>query len=118
MTVPEGSVGYNPFVSSLTLTALAGVERCEQWLKSMPESYLAHWICAEIWNNGAWDARSERRLSDINLAQTLLLKERLQISNHLLEHALTLDDTPVEALTLLAENHFLLGTGMAGFYLD
>ena len=118
LTVPEGSVGYNPFVSSLTLTALAGVERCEQWLKSMPESYLAHWICAEIWNNGAWDARSERRLSDINLAQTLLLKERLQISNHLLEHARTLDDTPVEALTLLAENHFLLGTGMAGFYLD
>lgn len=114
----EGSVGYNPFITSLTLTALAGVERCEQWLQSMPESYLAHWVCAEIWNNGAWDARSERRISNINIAQTLLMNERLQMSNQLLERALTLDNTPVEALTLLAENHFLLGTGMAGLYLD
>ncbi|MEH6566385.1 MAG: DUF4034 domain-containing protein [Halopseudomonas sp.] len=106
----EGSIGYSPFIRSLEDTALAGVDRCEQWLQAMPESYAAHWVCAEVWNDGAWEARSERQRSDINIAQSVLIDERLHISNQLLERALLLDDKPIEALTLLAENHFLLGT--------
>lgn len=108
-----GSVDYHPLVSSLEDTALAGVDRCREWLQAMPESYVAHWICAEVWNDGAWEARSGRYMSEINIAQTILMDERLLVSNSLLERALTLDDMPVEALTLLSHNHFLLGTRMA-----
>lgn len=107
------SVGFHPLVSGLEDTALAGVDRCREWLQAMPESYVAHWICAEVWNDGAWEARSGRYMSEINVAQTIIMDERLLVSNSLLERALTLDDKPVEALTLLSHNHFLLGTRMA-----
>ena len=110
MRILEGSIGYDPFTHSLEDTALAGVDRCEQWLQAMPASYVAHWVCAQMWSEGAWEARSERFASDINIAQSVLMTERLQLSNQLLERALTLDDKPAEALTLLAHNHFLLGT--------
>ncbi|MEH6492604.1 tetratricopeptide repeat protein [Halopseudomonas sp.] len=52
----------------------------------------------------------ELEAADINIAQTVLMEERLHQSNQLLERALTLDEQPVEALTVLAQNHFLLGT--------
>ncbi|GAA6129651.1 DUF4034 domain-containing protein [Halopseudomonas sabulinigri] len=107
---PQQTIGYHPFIEGLEDTALAGLDACQRWLQAMPDSYVAHWVCAEVWNDGAWEARSEKRRSDINIAQTVLMEERLHQSNHLLERALTLDEQPVEALSLLAQNHFLLGT--------
>jgi tetratricopeptide (TPR) repeat protein len=109
----EGSIGYAPLVHSLEETALAGIDRCQEWLQTIPDSYLAHWICAEIWNDGAWEARSGGYMSEINIAQSVLMTERLLESNRLLERAIVLDERPVEALTLLAHNHSLLGTRLA-----
>lgn len=112
----DGSVLFEPFVSSLDNTALAGIDRCAQWLQAMPDSYSAHWICAQIWSNGAWDVRSEKRGHRVSEGQWAITRERLQLSTQLAETAVMLDPAPFEALTLLAGNHFVLGTGMASEY--
>jgi TPR repeat protein len=112
----EGSVRFDPFVASLKDTHLAGIERCAQWLEAMPESYNAHYICAQVWSSGAWDVRSAKRMHLVSEGQWALMRERLHISTQLAERALLLDPAPFEALTLLAINHFALGTGMAPEY--
>ncbi|TVP89879.1 MAG: DUF4034 domain-containing protein [Pseudomonadaceae bacterium] len=106
-----GSIRYNPFVFSLRETNLAGIDRCAEWLQELPDSYLAHWVCGSIWNSGAWDVRSNRRLNRVSHAQMTLMRERMITSNRLLERALELDPQPVEAMTQLGANHAALGTG-------
>ncbi len=106
-----GSIRYNPFVFSLSETHLAGIDRCAEWLQELPESYLAHWVCGTLWNSGAWDVRSNKRLNRVSPAQMALMQERMIISNQLLERALELDPKPVEAMTQLGSNHAGLGTG-------
>jgi tetratricopeptide (TPR) repeat protein len=86
----------------------AGAERCDQWLKSMPRSYVAFRLCGRLWQRGAWMARTEQTADKITASQFALMKDRLQRSNRLLQQALALDAKPVQALTMLADNQFLL----------
>lgn len=96
-------------VWSLRDTVLAGIDTCADWLRTMPDSYVAHWWCGEMWNNGAVAARGHKYASEVSPGQFALMRERLQRSNALLERALTLTPKPVEALTRLADNSYLDG---------
>jgi tetratricopeptide (TPR) repeat protein len=115
---PRASVPFSPFLESLDDTLMAGLDRCNQWLALMPESYLAHWTCAKIWNSGAWDARTGASRSQLTQAQIALMRQRMEMSNRLLEQALLLDPTPFEALSQLAHNHFVSGSGLGHHYLN
>lgn len=90
-------------------TQLAGIDACTDWLHEMPNSYAAHWLCGAIWREGALVARTGKYASEISPAQFAIMHERLQRSNALLEKAIGLTTKPLEALTLLAENHYLGG---------
>lgn len=96
-------------VQSIQETALAGVDACTDWLRMMPDSYAAHWLCGEMWNSGAWAIRGNKYAKEVSAAQFALMHERLERSNALLERALTLSPKPIEALTQLAENSYLNG---------
>jgi tetratricopeptide (TPR) repeat protein len=96
-------------VRSIEDTELAGIDSCAAWLLAMPDSYSAHWLCSAMWTSGAWAARGTKYAKDVSAAQFVLMRERLQRSNALLERALTLTPKPVEALTQLAENHYMDG---------
>lgn len=87
---------------------LAGAERCEQWTKAMPGSYAAFRLCGRLWQRGAWMARTEQTVDKITATQLALMRDRAQRSSRLLQQALTLDAKPVQALTMLADNQFLL----------
>lgn len=87
---------------------LAGAERCEQWMKAMPRSYAAFRLCGRLWQRGAWMARTEQTADKITPSQFALMRERAQRSSRLLQQALALDAKPVQALTMLADNQFLM----------
>jgi TPR repeat protein len=88
-------------------TKLAGIDRCDEWLQAMPNSYPAHWLCGAVWRSGARAARGGKFANEVSAGQFALMGERLQRSNALLERALDLTSKPVEALTVLAANHYL-----------
>jgi len=106
---PSAASRAGALINSIEETQMAGLGRCANWLEIMPASYHAHWLCAGLWQAGAWAARSNKTVDEINSVQFALMRERLQQSNRLLERALTLTDTPLEALTNLAANHALAG---------
>ena len=97
-------------IKSLEDTDLAGIDACADWLRTMPESYNAHWLCGEMWNAGAWAVRGTKYANEISRGQFALMHERLRRSNTLLERALTLDPKPLEALVQLADNAHLDGS--------
>lgn len=96
-------------VDSIADTQLAGIDRCADWLRAMPGSYPAHWLCAAVWESGAWSARSGKFASEVSAGEFALMKERLARSSALLQRALDLTPKPIEALTMLAANHHLGG---------
>lgn len=105
----SGTNRAKAIVDSIADTQLAGIDRCADWLQAMPDSYPAHWLCAAIWESGAWAARSGKFASEVSAGRFALMKERLDRSNALLQGAIELTPKPVEALTLLAANHHLGG---------
>lgn len=96
-------------IDSIQDTKLAGIDACADWLREMPNSYQAHWVCGAIWQSGAWAARGEKYASEVSPAQFTIMHERLQRSNALLEKAISLDPKPLEALAMLAANNYLGG---------
>jgi len=93
------------FVDHIQDTNLAGIDVCADWLKAMPNSYPAHWVCGAMWENGALVARGGEYADKVGVARFALMYERQARSNALLERALTLTDKPYEVLTILANNH-------------
>jgi tetratricopeptide (TPR) repeat protein len=87
---------------------LAGIARCEQWMRAMPRSYAAHWLCGELWQRAAWAARTQEAARKVSAVQFALMDSRLRRSNALLQQAIKLHAKPVQALTTLADNLFLL----------
>jgi len=96
------------FVEDIEDTNLAGIDVCADWLKAMPNSYPAHWVCGAMWENGAQVARVGEYAEKVGAARFALMYERQARSNALLERALTLTDKPFEALTILAINQYLV----------
>jgi tetratricopeptide (TPR) repeat protein len=94
-------------IDSIIDTKLAGIDRCDAWLQVMPNSYPAHWLCGAVWRSGAQAARGGKFANEVSAGQFALMGERLQRSNALLERAFDLTPKPVEALTVLAANHYL-----------
>ncbi len=94
------------FVDRIQDTQLAGIDVCADWLKAMPESYPAHWVCGAMWESGAWAARGTAYAHKVSDARFALMHERQARSNVLLERALTLTDKPFEVLTILAVNQY------------
>ena len=74
----------------------------------MPRSYAAFYVCAKVWQQGAWMARSQEAASKVSQQRFALMRARLRRSNELLEKAIAFDAKPIQALTLLAENLHLL----------
>jgi TPR repeat protein len=108
----QGAVKKNESQSlfdSLEATQLAGIDICKDWIAAKPESYGAHLVCAAIWHNGAWVARSGEFSDKVTPVRFAMMRERLQRSDQLLHKAIGLSPKPVEALTLLAANRFLAG---------
>lgn len=101
--------GAAPIIDSIQVTELAGIDACAGWLHEMPKSYAAHWLCGAMWQKAAWAARGGKFASETSAARFAIMHERLQRSNALLEAAIPLTPKPLEALTLLAENHYLGG---------
>lgn len=87
---------------------LAGAQRCEQWLQQRPRSYMAHYVCGRLWQAGAWQARTQDAAAQVSNVRFALMRSRLQRSNTLLERAVTLEAKPIQALTVLADNQYLL----------
>ncbi len=92
----------------LRTVGLSGVRRCDQWTQAMPRSYAAFYVCAKVWQQGAWMARSQEAASKVSERRFALMRARLRRSNELLEQAIGFDAKPIQALTLLAENLHLL----------
>lgn len=101
--------GTRAISASIQETQLAGIDACSDWLKAMPTSYAAHWLCGAVWQSGAFAIRTGKVSSEVRPIQFRLMRERMQRSNALLEKALTLTDQPLEALALLGANHYSLG---------
>jgi len=101
--------GTSAITNSIQETQLAGIDACSDWLKAMPNSYAAHWLCGAMWQSGAFAIRTEKAAREVRAVQFTLMRERMQRSNALLEKALTLTDQPLEALTLLGANHYNMG---------
>ena len=98
------------FVDHIQKTQLAGIDQCADWLKAMPNSYPAHWVCGAMWESGAWAARGKAYSDQTSEARFALMYERQARSNALLERALTLTAKPFEVLTILAASQFLSGS--------
>jgi TPR repeat protein len=96
-------------VDNIAEMKLAGIDRCDEWLQAMPDSYPAHWMCGVVWRSGAWAARGGKFANEVSVARFALMGERLARSNALLERALNLTSKPLEALTILADNYFADG---------
>lgn len=105
----SGKFAAGRIIDSIQDTQLAGIDACADWLRQMPDSYAAHWLCGAMWEGGAWAARSKKFSSEVSAARFAIMNERLQRSNALLERAITLTPEPLEALVLLAENRYLDG---------
>lgn len=103
------TAGTRAVVNSIGDTQLAGVDACTDWLKAMPASYAAHWLCGAVWQSGAMAIRTDKFASEVSEAQFVLMRERLRRSNDLLQKAITLTPKPLEALTMLGSNHYLAG---------
>jgi tetratricopeptide (TPR) repeat protein len=97
------------FISSIADSQLAGIDACKDWLAAMPRSYAAHWVCGAMWNRGAWIARSGEAADKVTPIRFALMRERFLRSSSLLEKARLLSPKPVEALTILGANRFMLG---------
>lgn len=104
------------FVDDIEDTNLAGIDACADWLKAIPNSYPAHWVCGAMWESGAQAARGGEYASKVGPARFTLMNERQARSNALLERALTLTDKPFEVLTILATNQYLGGNSEAAEY--
>ena len=96
-------------IASIEDTQLAGIDSCIAWLRAMPDSYPAHWLCGAMWREGAWAARGKKFSSEVSDARFAIMRERLHRSNTLLERAITLTPKPIEVLTMLGGNHYLNG---------
>lgn len=96
-------------IGSIKDTQLAGIDACTDWLRKMPKSYAAHWLCGSMWRDAAWAARTGKFASEVSTARFAIMHERLQRSNALLENAIGLTPKPLEALVMLADNHYLGG---------
>lgn len=97
------------FIEGVRDTQLAGLDACNAWLETMPESYVAHLVCGAMWGSAAWDARGDDTVDKVTPARFALMRERFERANVLLTKALGLTPRPVEALTILAANHFGMG---------
>lgn len=97
------------FLDALEDTKLAGIDACEEWLSTMPDSYAAHWICGSIWQEGGFSARGSDYAHKVAPVRFALMRERLKRSNALLEKAVTLTPHPIEAMTLMTANYYLMG---------
>jgi tetratricopeptide (TPR) repeat protein len=98
-----------PFLHALEETKLAGIDACEEWTSTMSDSYAAHWICGTMWQGGAYSARGGEYAHKVPPIRFALMRERLKRSNVLLEKAIDLTPQPIEAMTLMAANYYLLG---------
>jgi len=96
-------------LDSLEDTQLAGIASCNAWLRAMPESYAAHWLCGAMWHQGAVTARSRKFAREVSAARFTLMHERLQRAIGLLERATTLTPKPIEALAALGNAHYYGG---------
>ena len=105
----DGKFAAGPIIDGIEATQLAGIDACADWLRQMPDSYAAHWLCGAMWERGAWAARTGKFSSEVSAARFALMRERLQRSNALLERAITLTPEPLEALVRLAGNRYLDG---------
>lgn len=105
--------GSGFIIQSIEDTQLAGIDACSDWLREMPNSYPAHWLCAAIWRGGAWASRGNRLANAVSPAQFEIMNERLANSDRLLRKAISLTPKPVEAMTLLANNLYLEGNKKA-----
>lgn len=94
---------------SLDDTQLAGIDACDAWLRSMPQSYAAHWFCGTMWHEGARKARSGKFAREVSAVRFTLMYERLQRAIPLLERATTLTPKPIEALAALGNVHYYGG---------
>lgn len=103
------TAGTRAVVNSIGDTQLAGVDACTDWLKAMPASYAAHWLCGAVWQSGAMAIRTDKVVSEVSEVQFVLMRERLRRSNELLQKAVTLTPKPLEALTMLGNNYYLAG---------
>ena len=97
------------FVDHIQDTKLAGIDICADWLKAMPNSYSAHWVCGAMWESGASAARGAYA-NEVSAARFALMYERQARSSALLERALTLTEKPFEVLTILATNQYRGGS--------
>jgi tetratricopeptide (TPR) repeat protein len=98
-----------PFLHVLEDTKLAGIDACEAWISTMPDSYAAHWICGTMWQEGAYSAKGGEYAHKVPPIRFALMRERLERSNALLEKAIALTPEPIEAMTLMAANFYMLG---------
>jgi TPR repeat protein len=96
-------------LASIEDTQLAGVDACADWLRAMPDSYAAHWVCGAMWQKGAWVARGGKFASEVGAARFALMYERLARSSALLDRAIQLTPQPVEALAVRGSNEYLGG---------
>lgn len=94
------------FVDRIQDTQLAGIDVCADWLKAMPDSYPAHWVCGAMWESGARAARGTAYANAVSDARFALMHERQARSDALLHRALTLTAKPFEVLTILAVNQY------------
>lgn len=104
---------------SLEDTQLAGIDSCDAWLRAMPQSYAAHWLCGAMWHEGAVVARSRKFAHEVSAVRFTLMHERLQRAMTLLERATTLTPKPIEALAALGNAHYYGGDATkAEFFLQ
>lgn len=94
---------------SLEDTQLAGIDTCNAWLRAMPQSYAAHWLCGAMWKKGAHVARSGKFAHEVSAIRFALMHERLQRAKALLERATTLTPKPIEALAMLGSAYYFDG---------
>lgn len=95
--------------ASLEDTQLAGIDSCHAWLRAMPQSYAAHWLCGAIWKEGAHVARSGKFSHEVSAISFALMHERLQRAKTLLERATTLTPKPIEAMAMLGSAYYFDG---------
>jgi len=104
-----GNTVANWLVADIQDTELAGIDSCAAWLRAMPASYPAHWLCGAMWHHAAATARGTKFASEVSDARFAIMRERLQRAATLLERATMLTPKPIEALTILGGAYYLGG---------
>ena len=104
-----GNTVANWLIADIQDTELAGIDSCAAWLRAMPTSYPAHWLCGAMWRHAASSARGTKFANEVNDARFAIMRERLQRASALLERATTLAPKPIEALTILGDGYYLSG---------